>query len=162
MKKENKILMIIAIILMMLACKTAQVLPPKPVTLQTKERVAARLVPIISPADSAYIAALFECDSSKQVVLRQLAETKSKGVASDYSLKDGVFKYRIKAVHDTIYVPVVDSSLYKEVPVPYAVPGPEVNKVTGWQWTQIYAGRLLLGFALAFGIFKFIKSKSFI
>jgi len=116
MKKENKILMIIAIILMMLACKTAQVLPPKPVTLQTKERVAARLVPIISPADSAYIAALFECDSSKQVVLRQLAETKSKGVASDYSLKDGVFKYRIKAVHDTIYVPVVDSSLYKEVP----------------------------------------------
>jgi len=162
MKKENKILMIIAIILIMLACKTAQVLPPKPVTLQTKERVAARLVPLISPADSAYIAALFECDSSKQVVLRQLSETKSKGVASDYSLKGGVFEYKIRTVHDTIYVPVVDSSLYKEVPVPYAVPGPEINVISGFQWVQIYAGRVFLGLALVFGIFKFLKSKSFI
>ncbi len=156
MKKQYLIIILIG--LLFCSCKTAQVIPPKPVLLQTSERVTTRLKPVTVSPDSAYIAALFECDSSRQVVLRQLAEAKSKGVNSDYTFSDGLLKYSAKIVHDTIYVPVTDSSLYKEIPVPYAVLRPEVNKISGWQWVQIYAGRLLLGALLLFGVYKLVKS----
>jgi hypothetical protein len=33
----------------------------------------------------------------------------------------------------------------------------EVNRVTGWQWFQIYAGRILAGLLLLFVGFKLIK-----
>jgi len=153
-------LFILFIGLLFVACKTAQVSSPQPVILQTKERITTRLKPIILSPDRAYLKAIFECDSSKQVVLRQLEEEKSKNVKSDFTFNNGQLEYEAEAIHDTLYVSVVDSSLYKEVPIPYAVPGPEVNRITGWQWTQIYAGRLLLGFALVFGAYKFIKSKT--
>jgi hypothetical protein len=33
----------------------------------------------------------------------------------------------------------------------------EVNRITGWQWTQIYAGRALLIIILVLAIYTFFK-----
>lgn len=172
MKRGNKILRwfvetrliasVLAIVLIVASCKTAQVLPPKPVILQTKESVTTRLKPVVLAPDRAYLKALFECDSSKQVVLRQIEEERSKNVKSDFTFNNGQLEYTAEAIHDTLYVTVTDSSLYREVPVPYAVPGPTTNILTWWQKTQIYASRVLLGFILAFGVYKALKFKSII
>lgn len=160
MKKENKILMIIVIILIMLACKTAQQ-PINDVQILRKERIVEKLIPVVNPADSTNIVALFECDEERQVILKQLSEEKSSRMESQFTFNSGQLKYKAQTKPQTVYLPSKDSIIYQDVPIKVNVPF-EVNKITGWQWTQIYAGRLLLGLALAFGIFKFLKSKSFI
>lgn len=122
------------------SCKSAQV-PVQQVPIQYKERVVERLVPIQIPADSASVQALFECDSLNRVIMLELNESKSKGVQSGASFRNGNFKYIFKTVHDTIYIPAKDSIIYQEIAVEVPVPY-EVNKLTWEQRISIRAGHL--------------------
>ncbi|KAA6336272.1 hypothetical protein EZS27_015559 [termite gut metagenome] len=105
-----------------------------------EEVVTERLVPVYLSPDSAMLYALLECDSDKQVVLKEYYELKSQSVQSDFSFENGGVVYKTKTVHDTIYLRARDRIVYKPVPVP----GEKVNYLTFWQQFWIYAGRLLL------------------
>lgn len=128
------------------------------VPIQYKERIVERLVPVKIANDSLSIKALFRCDSLNNVVMKQLTEQKSKGVSSQFTFNAGQLKYKADAAHDTIYLPAKDSIIYKEVPIKVDVPV-EVNKLTQWQIIQMWAGRVLLGLMLLYGIYTVIKSK---
>jgi len=157
MKTAIKIFSLVIIVLMM-GCKTSRPLIPA-VPIQYREKVVDKLVTFQLPTDSADIMALFECNNLNQVILKQLTEEKSKRIKSLFSFNAGVFKYNFRTVFDTVYVKGKDIYIYKDVPIYVNVPGPEVNKLTKWQSTQIMAGRLFLGLILLFGIYKFVQWK---
>ena len=169
MKKENEIIFgnriasLIAflwVILFIVSCKLAQT-PVVTVPVLRQERIVEKLIPVVNPADSANIVALFECDEERQVILKQLSEEKSSRMESQFTFNSGQLKYKTQTKPQIVYLPSKDSIIYQDVPIKVNVPF-EVNKVTGWQWTQIYAGRLLLGLSLLFGVYKLLKLKSVI
>jgi hypothetical protein len=158
--KMSRVLIVFTIIggLQITSCRVARQSVVS-VPIHSTERIVERLVPVPMPADSASIMALLECNDQNQVILKELSEAKSKNVQSQFDLLDGKIKYSLKTIKDIIYVPVVDSTLFKEVPIRVEVPI-EVNVLTGWQWSQIYAGRVLLSLMFLFGVYKVLKWKS--
>ncbi|MCX7099917.1 MAG: hypothetical protein NTX38_00075 [Methylobacter sp.] len=132
------------------------------VPIQYREKIVEKLVPMVNPADSANFLALFECDANNQVIMKELREEKSKHVESQYTFNQGKLKYNAKTNPDTIYLPSKEITIEREIPVRVEVPGPITNILTWWQKTQVYAGRVLLGFILALGIYKALKFKSII
>jgi len=154
----NKLLIISLMLFAFASCKTAQQ-PVVTVPIEYKERIVEKLVPVELPADSADILALFECNNLNQVILKELSEVKSKRIKSLFSFNNSLLKYNFKTALDTVYVPGKETTTTKDVPVYVNVPGPEVNKLTKWQSTQIMAGRLFLGLILLFGIYKLVKWK---
>jgi hypothetical protein len=153
------------IFLLIIGCKSASV---REIPVRTETRVIERLVPVRIPADSAAVRALLECDSMNRVRIKELSESKSKGIESDISLStneqgDAELNYNVKTVPDTVYIPAKDSIIYKDVPVYVTIEKP-VNFLTGWQWAQVYLGRLFLILACIAGIyvgFKVLKKKYF-
>lgn len=140
--------------LLLFSCKSPQ--PVSQVPIVEREKIVERLVPVAVPADSTAIFALFECDSLNNVIMKQLAEHKSKGVESDFSFNDGRFNYNAKTKPDTVYIPVADSVKYKEIPVE-VVRTVKVNELTRWQTIRMHIGDAtiaILGFALVFFIIK--------
>ena len=158
--KRHYLIIIILIGLLFSMCKTAQT-PIVTVPIQYKEKIVEKLIPVINPVDSANIVALFECGAERQVILKQWNEEKSAHMRSLFTFKNGQLNYKSITNPDTIYVKGKDTVIEKEVAVRVEVPF-EVNKVTGWQWAQIYAGRLLMGLSLLFGVYKLLKLKSVI
>lgn len=154
----NKLLIITLMLFAFASCKTAQQ-PVITVPIEYKERIVEKLVPFGLPTDSADIRALFECNNLNQVIMKNLTEEKSKRIKSLFSFNDGVFKYNVNTVFDTVYVKGKDVYIDRDVPVYINVPGPEVNKLTKWQSTQIMAGRLFLGLILLFGVYKVVRWK---
>lgn len=102
--------------------------------------VTERLVPVYLSPDSALLTALFECDSSNQVIMKTYNELKSTGVESSLSFDNGKLDYKANAKHDTIYIPAKDSIIYVSTPVPGDMV--YINQLTWWQQTWIYAGKL--------------------
>jgi hypothetical protein len=142
-----------------IGCRTS--VPVKEVPVRTETRVVERLVPVSVPADSAVLSALLECDSANRVRLVEINELKSKNVKSDISLStnakgDAELNYSAKTVRDTVYIPAKDSIIYKDVPVYVTVEKP-VNFLTGWQWVQVYLGRIFLIAVAAFAVFAAVK-----
>ena len=137
------------------------------VPINYKERIVERLVPVKVSDDSLSMLALFECDSAKQVILKQLNEAKSKGVKSGFDFtstgsvtgKTGQFHYKVKTVHDTIYIAAKDSFIYKEIPVKVVVPV-EVNKLTKLQVIEIRAGKIMFGILAVGGVYLLVIKRS--
>jgi len=78
--------------------------------------------------------------------------SQDKGLNIDIQAKDKAKERQKETVSwDTLYI-------YKEKPVPYPVDRP-VNYVSGWQWFQIWVGRILLVLIIAANAFKLIRSK---
>lgn len=154
----SKLLIITLFTLMLFSCKTTQQ-PAVAVPVEYKERIVERLVPVELPSDSANIQALFECNGLNQVIMKELTEIKSKRIQSLYTFNGGKLKYSAKTAFDTVYVKGRDTYTTRNVPMYINVPGPEVNKLTKWQNTQIKAGRLFLSLILLFGIYELLKWK---
>jgi len=130
------------------------------VPINYKERIVERLVPVKVSDDSLSMLALFECDSAKQVILKQLNEAKSKGVKSGFDFTStGQFHYKVKTVHDTIYIAAKDSFIYKEIPIKVAVPV-EVNKLTKLQVIEIRAGKIMFGILAVGGVYLLVIKRS--
>lgn len=128
---------------------------PQQVPVKTTETIRERLVPVPVPADSSLLTALFACDSLNNVYLKEITETKGKGIESSVSFENGQFSYKTKTPQDTIYIPVTDSIFITEVPITIEVPV-ETNKLLWWQkWLMYFGGGFLL-FA-AGKVYNYIK-----
>lgn len=139
------------------ACRTA--LPPiKEVPIQYKEKIVERMVPVQSPADSANVIALFECDSTNQVIMKALNEQKGKSINSHFTFDKGLFNYQLKTDPQLSYAKVKDSIVYREVAIKVPVEV-KVNELTWWQKTQIVAFRILAGLLIAGLAVQFLKTK---
>jgi hypothetical protein len=140
--------------IMLFSCKTK---PPvgSDVPIQYRERIVERLVPKIIPADSSALFALFECDSDKQVILKQLREMKGKA-QSNIDFQNGKLTYKLIYKHDTVWVKADTVFISKEIPLRVEVPV-EVNKLTQWQILQIWAGRFLLVVAGLYFVVMLLK-----
>lgn len=125
----------------------------KTVTAMPESVTVDRLVPVYLPADSSLFIALLECDSNKQVLLKQYSELKSKSVASSIDFKNGTLIYKIKVLHDTIFIAAHDSIIYK----PVAAKGDQVNYLTGWQWFWLRLGQLAVAVFLMWKLPTLIK-----
>ena len=126
------------------------------IPIRYEERIVERLVPVIAPADSASIAALFECDSLNHVIMKSLSEQKGKNVESRFTYARGSLKYNFMTAPSISYARVKDSLIYREVPVKVPVEV-KVNELTWWQKTEIYLFRifgLILIVAIAWRIIK--------
>lgn len=150
-------LIIILAVLLLIGCKTQQPTVTE-VPIRYKEKIVERLVPVQLPADSSSMLALFECDSTNQVILKQLSEEKTKRTQSLFSFRSGELKYKMLTVHDTVFVPVTDSTIYQEVPIKVEVPK-ITNELTWWQTGQIHVGRLFLTILMGYAVYKFLKWK---
>lgn len=146
------VLLLPLLLLGLASCGTPQKLPVTEVPIQYKEKIVERLVPVEIPADSAIIAALFACDSTNQVYLKELSEKKSGG-QSNSAFKDGKLTYKLIIRHDTVFVQAKDSIIYKEIPVKIPVEV-RVNFLTKWQGFQIVGFRVL---AVALVLWLFLK-----
>lgn len=135
-----KTLSIILISILLLSCKIQQ--PVTEVPIQYKEKIIERLVPVEIPADSALIQALFDCDSTNKVVMRELNDVKSRGQSAT-SFQDGKLTYKYILQHDTIYIPSDSVIIEREIPVKVPVEV-KVNHLTQWQIFQIWLGRIFI------------------
>jgi len=159
MKRKTYYIYLIFIAIMAVAifgCKTQRPAIVE-VPVQYKERIVERLVPVQLPADSSNFYALLECDSTNQVILKELSEEKTKRVQSQVSFNNGLLKYLTVTVRDTVFLSAKDSIIYKEIPVRVEIPV-EVNKLTQWQVLQIWAGRILLLAVVLFIVSTVLKS----
>lgn len=147
---KNLILFLFTILLVT-ACKTQRPMIAE-VPVQYKERIVERLVPVQLPADSSAMFALFECDSDKQVILKQLLEEKGKAQSS-VSFQEGKLTYKSTTKPDTVYLPAKDSIIYQEVPLRIEVPV-KVNELTKRQIFEMYVGRITILVLLAFVLIK--------
>jgi hypothetical protein len=145
---------IILIIALFFACKTPK--PTAQVSVETRTTVTERLVPVPVPADSAVLTALFECDSSYNVLLKNYAEIKTQRMESEFSFSNNLLNYKTIKPADSIRVVEQTVEVEKEVPVKVPVPY-EVNIITGWQWFQIWTGRILGGLFCIWLIFKILR-----
>jgi len=153
------VLIAVFFVFIIISCKTS--VPVKEIPVRTETVIRERLVPIKIPADSAVLAALLECDSMNHVRLVEINELKSSGIESGFNfvpndLGQSLLNYKTKTVHDTVYLPAKDSIVYKDVPIVVEVPV-EVNILTGWQWFQIWAGRIFLFIIISYLAYKFLK-----
>lgn len=155
MKTITKILAV-SLTILALGCKSKQ--PVIQVPVKTETRVTERLVEIQLPADSAWLTAYLECDSTNQVILRGLSERKSQGVLSDLKFTNGVLGYRAKTNAAPHKATVRDSIVYKEIPVTVEVPVVEYRQ-TRWQAFTSKIGNISLLLLLLFGAWKLIKIK---
>jgi len=139
------------------ACRSNS--PVVTVPVETQTIIRDRLVEVSIPADSAIMTAYLECDSNYNVLLRRFDEQKSAKMATALDFDTGgKLSYQIVRVRDTVYIPARDSIVYKEIAFPVSVPV-EVNRLTGFQHFQIWAGRCLLVIA-AIGFFTmYLKIK---
>jgi len=150
----------VVLVVFVSGCRTLR--PSTPVA-KAKDSIiyVEKLVPVILPADSTYIEAFFECDSTNQVIMKELTEAKTKRITTNTAFKGGKtasLVYRTKTVHDTIYVKQIQSLQYKEVPVPY----PKIEKVNVLHWWQkvlMWEGVI---FTILFLIALYRKIKPFI
>jgi len=130
------------------------------VPIQYREKIVERLVPVQAPADSANIAALFECDSLNRVIMKNLDEQKSKHTESQFSFNAGVLKYKVTTAPDISFAKVRDSIVYREVPIRVPVEV-KVNYLTWWQKLWINIGKGVAGLSVIAVVVALVKSKIF-
>lgn len=151
-----KKLIFLLLLLALASCRTTGKLVPIP--MQTKTTVRDRLAPVVVPSDSSTLLALFECNNLNQVQLKEIRELKSKGVESklDFNKTTAALSYKVKVIHDTIYVPVKDSLVYQDKPYPVEVEKIVYEQTAVQKFLSIFGGIALL--LLVIGVvIKFIK-----
>lgn len=157
--------LIIVIALIALVGCNRRITTPAVVELKDSSRTEVRTEYIIQevqlPPDSAYIEAYLECDSNGQVLLRHIEQLQGYRVSSSLGLTNNIITVTAtdratKQVERTS----TDSTSVRmvEVPVPYPVER-RVNYISGWQWFQIWVGRIALVLVLIIVAFKIVKSK---
>lgn len=150
-----KKIIILSLIALLAGCKTRQT-PVIQVPVKTVERRVTTLVPVVVPGDSAVLRARFECDSLNNVLLKGIAELKSRNMSSDFSFNDGILEYGTKTRPDTVYLPSDTVYSEKEIPVPVEVEK-ETNVLTKWQMIRIWIGNIILSVMAGlsgYGLFK--------
>ena len=133
----RKLLFILPLFLLLAACGTSTKIVQVPV--ETKILVKERLIPVKIQADSATLTALFICDSTNHVRLKEISELKSKKMQSKVVFRKGKLIYRTLRKTDTIFVHGKDSIIERQVPFKV-----EVQKIT-YRQTAIQKFLSILG-----------------
>jgi hypothetical protein len=146
---------LVSLICLIAGCRSQRVAT---VPVETRTTVIERLVEVQTPADSSWLHAWFECDSNSRVLLKSFEEDKTERMQTGLQLSDDQLSYRVIRIKDKIFIPARDSIIIQQVPVPVEIPV-EVNRLTGWQYFQIWAGRIVLAALFLFLIYKIISKK---
>lgn len=121
------------------------------------------------PPDSALLEALIECDSAGQAQLRKIVALQAgrKLQAPSVQLKDNRLTAGCRIDSQAVYATLKDryerydtshyESHHNMMATVVEVP---VNYVTGWQWFQIWCGRILLIILITWGATKLFSSKT--
>lgn len=150
----NRVTVISALILLVItSCKS---IPIQEVPVKTQTIIRERLVPVTVSADSALINMLLSCDSSNQVMLKELTEIKSASVSTDIKQRSDSFEIIFKTQHDTIYIPVIDTVVMQEKPV-IVEKTETVYKMKSWQKTFMYIGIALTILIILTIVYKLFK-----
>lgn len=141
--KAKQILLLFMLMISAISCSSAKKISTIPIQKDSIVYVE-KLVPVTIPADSSSVYALFECDSTNKVIMKELTEEKTKNLQTYTDFKTDKNKrstlvYKIKTVHDTIYVKQIDNTIYKEKPIPYPVEK-EINVLHLWQKILMWCG----------------------
>lgn len=137
----KQLILIVILSVLLISCKSKQ--PITEVPIRTVEKVTERLVEVQLPADSTWLTAYLECDSTNQVILRGINEQKSSGVFSDLMFRHGVLNYRTKTNPEPQKAVVKDSIVYREIPIKVEVPVVEYRQ-TKWQSFTSVLGTITL------------------
>lgn len=109
---KTKLIGLLLFVLIFTGCKTKQHTSQSTST-EDITIVHDKLTPVALPRDSAMIRAYFECDSSFNVVLKELKEIKSRNIQASFDYSSGLFEYDFKTGGDTVYIPGKD--YYKRI-----------------------------------------------
>ena len=124
------------------------------VPVKSETTIIERLIPVTVPPDSSVFNALFECDSSYNVLLKSFNEIKSNHVQSDINFTSNRLTYRTLTVHDTIYIRQTDTIRLTEIPVIQEIPY-YITELSKTKRTIIAIALLIIVVTL----FKFIIKK---
>ena len=124
---------------------------------ESKEVISERLVPYEVPADSAMIRLLLECDSTGNVLMKELQETKTKNMLTELKLNDKEIIYQIQRVKEEGQVIVRDTFRIEKIPYPVETVT-YINKPTTWQNIESWGFRIAVaGLVIFLLIKKFFK-----
>lgn len=120
-----------------------------PIESRTDSVYIEKLIPVVNPADSASIRALFECDENGKVVLRWLDIANTKNVQAQLTIDSlGNVIAKMKVPSDTVYVPSKEVYIDREVQIPYPVEA----KLTKWQAMKVELGGWAFGIIIGFAL----------
>jgi len=108
--------------------------------------------------DSAGFRAALECDSLGQVRIRQIQDYYAgQFVKPKVIIKDNYVQVDCKIDSGAVYVAWKQRTETTEQKVTTVKVPPPVNYVTGWQYAQIYMGRLLMALVVIYAGIKGLK-----
>lgn len=110
---------------------------------RTTSQTIDSLKPVVLPADSSMMRALFECDSTGKVILRDYNELKSKGIETNVIYRDGELRYRVIVKYDTVYVPYRETSIMQECE-PIIITKIQKAPLPWWQKVLMWMGGIWL------------------
>lgn len=117
-----------------------------PIESRTDSIYIEKFIPMVNPADSAAIRALFECDENGRVVLRWLDVANTKNVQAQLTIDSlGNVIAKMKVPQDTVYIPSKKITVKEYVEVPVEVE----KKLTRWQAMKVELGGWAFGASLA-------------
>lgn len=140
-------LLVMFIMLLLAGCSSTKYVPVgSDVKIVEKET----MVPVPVPADSATIRALLACDKNGKVVLQWFDTEKSKNAQLQFAIDSlGNMLAKMKSVPDTIYAPSKETTIEREVRIPY----PVEKELTRWQKVKVELGGWAFGIIVVFAIY---------
>lgn len=139
-------------------CRTPQTNTTRIVTLKGDTLIRERLVPVVTPADSARIKALMRCDENGRVLLDWYEQECSKNARLKFKLDSlGGLLIDFDAIRDMIYVAVSDTTVNNSSSVEEVKTVEVERKMRWWEKYLIGAGILAHGVLIGFGVFKIRK-----
>lgn len=139
-------------------CRTPQTGTTRIVSLRGDTVIRERVVPVVSPADSARIKALMRCDENGRVLLDWYEQECSKNARLKFKLDSlGRMTVDFDRIMDTVYVPVADTTVNRSSSVEEVRTVEVERKMRWWEKYLIGAGVLAHGVLIGFGVFKLRK-----
>lgn len=139
-------------------CRTQQTGTTRIITLRGDTVIRNRVVPVVSPADSARIKALMRCDENGRVLLDWYEQECSKNARLKFKLDSlGRLLIDFSRLPEVIYVPVADTTVNNSSSVEEVRTVEVERKMRWWEKYLTGAGILAHGVLIGFGIFKLRK-----
>lgn len=157
----RKILLIVPLLLASLfaGCRSSRhVSTDRTIIVNNDTIIRERLVPVVSPADSARILALMRCDENGKVLLSWYEQECSKNAHLNFRLDSlGRLQADFNVKPDTVYVPTRDSVITSSTDKHITETIEVERKMNALERYLITTSVLLHGFLLGYGIFRLRK-----
>ena len=159
---KTKLIALLFFVLIFTGCKTKQHTSQATST-EDITVIHDKLTPVALPRDSAMIRAYFECDSSFNVVLKELKEIKTRNIQASFDYGNGLFEYDFKTGGDTVYIPGKD--YYKRINTrTYTTKTITITKtvkvekeLSGWERLLMRLGKVFIFCFVSIIIYLFVK-----